>query len=387
MKPPEPHIYPRNHSKNHDFLPGHFLFVTVVFLLQIPETISSIAAQIPLGYIKHCNDVVPASTAEPSALSFSPIVPISLDFTIGYYSGGDSIFFQSNPATDVLKAATFHARSRKITLIVIKPGIYKVNGKLVLQTLKSFPVPSSDDGVLNPRRGFPRTFRFRGPRIPSMVDRGMQGFSLGGFWSESTGRLCMLGSGTSNGNTDKFRTFNVVLMLNYSTSFNVSGSLISGVLQSVDSEPSLSYFEPVSILGVRSTGNYEFSLVDNGKESFCLSEGENLDVSKANGGLWSVIVHRRNRFGLDYEKACDKVKGKEQILEIPPQAQDTPHPHNSRLKKKKMEARMEKIEENMEKLQKELEDKISQSSLSTLNTIMKNQDSLVNKIVSKLVDL
>ncbi|KAK8607950.1 hypothetical protein V6N13_023394 [Hibiscus sabdariffa] len=135
----------------------------------------------------------------------------------------------------------------------------------------------------------------------------MQSFSLGGFWSESTGRLCMIGSGSSNRNSGKVRTFNAVLKLNYSTSFNVSGSLISGVLQSVDSEPSLNYFEPVSILGVRSPGNYEFSLVDNGKESSCLSEGVNLDVSKANGGLCSVIVHRRIRFGLDYDKDCDKV--------------------------------------------------------------------------------
>ncbi|GMI77620.1 hypothetical protein like AT4G21700 [Hibiscus trionum] len=315
MKSPEPHFYPKNHLKSHNFLPGPFLFVVIVFLLQIPETTSSIAAQIPSEYIKHCDDVVPASTAEPTALSSSPAVSNSLNFKIGYYTGGDSIFFQSNPGSDVLKAATFHARVSQDYLDSNKTRIYKVSGKLVLQTPKSFPVSSSGDGALNPRRG--RTFRIRGPRIPLVVDRGMQSFSLGGFWSESTGKLCMIGSGTSSGNSGKVRTFNVVLKLNYSTSFNVSGSLISGVLQSVDSEPSLSYFEPVSILGVRSSGNYEFSLVDNGKESSCLTEGENLDLSKTNGGLCSVIVHRRIRFRLDYEKDCDKVNCSSIVKDVP----------------------------------------------------------------------
>ncbi|XP_039006192.1 uncharacterized protein LOC120133740 [Hibiscus syriacus] len=307
MKPPEPPFYPRSHSKTHNFQPIPFLFVVIVFLLQIPKTISSIAAQIPLEYIQHCNDVVLASTAEPSALSSSPSLSHSLDFKIGYYSGGDFIFFQPNLATDVLKSATFHARFSQDYLDSNKSRIYKVNGKLVLQIPKSLVISSSGGGVLNPHRGLRRTFRIRGTKIPSVVDREMRRFSLGGFWSESTGRLCMIGSGMSNGNAGKFRTFNVVLKLNYSTSFNVSGCLISGVLQSLDSEHSSSYFEPVSILGVRSFGNYEFSLVDNGKESSCLSEGENLDVSKANGGLCSVIVHRRIRFGLEYEKDCDQV--------------------------------------------------------------------------------
>ncbi|KAE8716953.1 Glucan synthase-like 1 isoform 1 [Hibiscus syriacus] len=299
MKPPETHFYPSSHSKPHNFHPVPFLFVVIVFLLQFPKTISSIASQIPLEHIQHCNDVVPASTAEPSAFSSSPSLSHNLDFKIGYYSGGDSIFSQPNPATDVLKSATFHARFSQDYLDSNKSRIYKVNGKLVLQIPKSLVISSSGGGVLNPHRGLRRTFRIRGPKIPSVVDREMQRFSLGGFWSESTGRLCMIGSGMSNGNAGKFRTFNVVLKLNYSTSSNISGSLISGVLQSLDSEHSLSYFEPVSLLGVRSFGNYQFSLLDNGKGRSCLSEGENLDVSKANGGLCSVIVHRRIRENAD----------------------------------------------------------------------------------------
>ncbi|XP_039006285.1 uncharacterized protein LOC120133850 [Hibiscus syriacus] len=74
---------------------------------------------------------------------------------------------------------------------------------------------------------------------------------------------------------------------------------------------------------------------------------------------------------------------KEQI----PRAQDTHHPHNTRTKKRQMEARMEKLEENMSRLQKELEDKMAQNNQSTLESIKKNQESLVDQIVAKLSGL
>ncbi|KAE8719942.1 hypothetical protein F3Y22_tig00109924pilonHSYRG00099 [Hibiscus syriacus] len=64
---------------------------------------------IPLEYVKRCNDVVPASTAEPSAL-FQFLYLSRPSTSNWYYTGGDSIFSQLNPATDVLKSATFHAR-------------------------------------------------------------------------------------------------------------------------------------------------------------------------------------------------------------------------------------------------------------------------------------
>ncbi|KAE8692135.1 hypothetical protein F3Y22_tig00110858pilonHSYRG00062 [Hibiscus syriacus] len=76
----------------------------------------------------------------------------------------------------------------------------------------------------------------------------------------------------------------------------------------------------------------------------------------------------------------DNMSQKEQI----PRAQDTHHPHNTRTKKRQMEARMEKLEENMSRLQKELEDKMAQNNQSTLESIKKNQESLVDQIVAKL---
>ncbi|XP_022715877.1 uncharacterized protein LOC111275048 [Durio zibethinus] len=318
MKPPKPPLspplfYPKSLSTTHNFPPSPGLFFfTFFFLLQIPKTTSLIPSQTPPDYSKHCNDVVPESPVEPTAFFSSPTSANPLDFKIGYFTGGDSIFFQSNPATsDMPKSAAFYAQFSHNTLYDNKTQIYKIQGKLGLQIPRSFSVSYSNDGHLNPRRGLRRKFRIRGPRIP-VIGRGMPSFSLSGYWSESTRRLCMVGSGISNGNAGKFKTFNVVLKLNYSTNFNVFGSLISGVLESLDFEHRSSYFEPVSLLGVRrNVGNYQFSLVENGKGSSCLSgvegEGENLAISEANGGVCSVIVERTMKFELDYGKDCDKV--------------------------------------------------------------------------------
>ncbi|KAE8672368.1 hypothetical protein F3Y22_tig00111843pilonHSYRG00112 [Hibiscus syriacus] len=77
-------------------------------------------------------------------------------------------------------------------------------------------------------------------------------------------------------------------------------------------------------------------------------------------------------------------KAKEKTPSLPLQTLNTHHPHNTRAKKRQMEPRMEKLEENMARLQKELEDKMAQNSQSTLESIKKNQKSLVDQIVAKL---
>ncbi|OMO65156.1 hypothetical protein COLO4_31473 [Corchorus olitorius] len=313
MKPPKPPLdlpllLPPNPSKTHKFHPSPFF--AFFFLLQIVRTTSLLPTQTAPEYSKYCNDVVPESPVEPTTIFSGPITK-SLDFRIGYFTGGDSIFFQSNISADAPKGVAFYSQNSPDTLYNSKTHIFKVKGKLGLQVPRSYFVSSSSDGVLNPRRGLRRRFRVRAPKIPVM-GRGMPSFSLSGYWSETTGRLCMVGSGVSNGNAGKFRTFNVVLKLNYSSNFNVTGSLVSGVMESLDSKYSSSYFEPISLLGVRSNVvNYEFSLVENGKGSSCSNEVEgeieSLAVSQANGGVCSVIVPRTRGFVLDYGKDCDKV--------------------------------------------------------------------------------
>ncbi|OMO76430.1 hypothetical protein CCACVL1_15670 [Corchorus capsularis] len=203
MKPPKPPIdlpllLPPNPSKTHKFNPSSFF--AFFFLLQIVRTSSLLPTQTPPEYSKYCNDVVPESPVEPTTIFSGPITK-SLDFRIGYFTGGDSIFFQSNISADAPKGVAFYSLNSPDTLYNSKTHIFKVKGKLGLQVPRSYFVSSSSDGVLNPRRGLRRRFRVRAPKIPVM-GRGMPSFSLSGYWSETTGRLCMVGSGVSNRNAD-----------------------------------------------------------------------------------------------------------------------------------------------------------------------------------------
>nr|POE95950.1 nac domain-containing protein 7 [Quercus suber] len=67
-------------------------------------------------------------------------------------------------------------------------------------------------------------------------------FYVNGYRSESSGKLCMVGSGK---NYSK-----VVLKLNYSKNNTIYGSLIDGTLESLHMESDDNYFEPIVIMGL-----------------------------------------------------------------------------------------------------------------------------------------
>ena len=130
--------------------------------------------------------------------------------------------------------------------------------------------------------------------------------SLSGFWSRSSGKLCMFGTG-SYGNNVRFA--NVVLKLNYPLDLNVLDSLISGTLESFDDTSSLNYFEPISILALSLSSNYRFTLVGNGNENACVggSDGESLPLGNFSQGACTVFRGRMDRFEMEYGSQCSDV--------------------------------------------------------------------------------
>ncbi|KAE8654601.1 ATP-dependent 6-phosphofructokinase 6 [Hibiscus syriacus] len=107
-------------------------------------------------------------------------------------------------------------------------------------------------------------------------------------------------------------------------------------------------------------------------------------TSKENLALSKMMFKNYEAFGTAGKKMSHQ---KEQTLDIPPQALDTPHPHNTHSKNKKIEVKIAQLEENMLRLQKELEEKISQNNQNTLESITKSQESLVDQIIAKLAGL
>lgn len=128
-------------------------------------------------------------------------------------------------------------------------------------------------------------------------------FDFYGFWSESTGQVCMVGSTqVLSVEGTRLKIFDARLMLNYSKESNIYGSLVKGVLESVDS---LSEFKTVLILGARNTPlNYEYKLLEQSKLDCGVNGGESLSLENVLGGMCKVFEGRSHVFGLMYRNDC-----------------------------------------------------------------------------------
>ncbi|KAK7405246.1 hypothetical protein VNO78_06445 [Psophocarpus tetragonolobus] len=83
-------------------------------------------------------------------------------------------------------------------------------------------------------------------------------FMLEGFWSESSGKLCMVG--TEAGDSAQLQHLEVVVKLyNVVNSRNTISTLITGSLGSMSTEHEVGYFEPI-LLFIFPTTCYEFTL-------------------------------------------------------------------------------------------------------------------------------
>lgn len=138
------------------------------------------------------------------------------------------------------------------------------------------------------------------------------GFSLNGFWSESSGKLCMVGSRSSY-NSGNEKHFDVVLKLNYPKNYSIFGSFITGTLDILSNKDVSKDVEPVSILGLSQNSNYEYTLVENENGSGCLSGsgggrgGDSLSLSKWSHGPCATFNRHLSRFELEYGSDCGSV--------------------------------------------------------------------------------
>ncbi|KAK3204169.1 hypothetical protein Dsin_018215 [Dipteronia sinensis] len=252
-------------------------------------------------YTKYCSHIVPESPIDPTkhaTLSASQ----SLFLTAAFFSGGDP-FFHFDPINWPKSAKFIPSFARRTA----NDSVVNVQARLILTS----PRPNNGN-VVRFRNLRQQLFSVRGPKFP--VRRGVARFRLSGYWSESNGRLCMVGSGSKYENSGKVETFNVVLKLNYSNRLNMSvvDRLVTGVLESVDVESSKSYFKPVSILGVAQFDDrhYEYPLLDKENDTVNWFVGgtdqdKSLSIDDVDRGVCSVLGSRTFMFELDYGDDCD----------------------------------------------------------------------------------
>ncbi|XP_010529413.1 PREDICTED: uncharacterized protein LOC104806284 [Tarenaya hassleriana] len=275
-----------------DLQPCPFIFFFVVVFL-FPTSVTSLAAGfIPhsvasprISYSDYCNDLVPESPVDPSPSAL--FRDSSLRFNIGFFSGGESLFSDQNlTLSGFSRSARFVPFSLRRTL-GDGDKVFKIEARLDLLLVASTTQSFTDRKQVGYREG---------PR-----------FEFSGLWSESTGHVCMVGSGGYGFAQGDRRSYDVVLKLNYSKDSNIHGSLINGVLQIVKGKNTQNYFKPISILGVRNNlQNYEYTLLGQGRSECGANRQESLSLQRVGRSLCSVFSSAvPHTFGLRYETCCN----------------------------------------------------------------------------------
>ncbi|RZC09012.1 uncharacterized protein LOC114416189 [Glycine soja] len=261
-----------------------FLHITLfLFTIISLNSFSSYASQ--LTYTDHCASMVPNSNPNESKFKDFP----HGRFQVGYYLGGDKI----------VGADTFQKLRQKQVTLRIKSvyetdvfGIHKVGATLLVTTASSYY------RVGNFTRG--KRLKNR-KRFPSSIM-----FSLDGFWSEYSGKICMVGTGSGY----NMQLLEVVLKLyNVVNSSNTISTLAIGSLESLSSKNEVSYFEPISLF-IFPRVDYEYSLDTIEAKTEFSNEGEVVPGLSINPVSFcaNIFPMINGKYDLQYQSECNSAK-------------------------------------------------------------------------------
>ncbi|XP_020223494.1 uncharacterized protein LOC109805728 [Cajanus cajan] len=241
------------------------------------------------SYKDHCGSIVPESTPNGLIHNSSPFD----DYYRGYFTGGDSIIDGGTSFNQYSFAfEPMHTRATKSS------DLFKVEGSASLtSSISYYHVGNVSYGE---RLRYERQRRYRRSHV---------NFKLDGFWSESSGKVCMVGTGNGYSKEGKYLNLDVVFKLD--NVFNASNitSLVSGTLESLRKD--WSHFEPISVV-IFPKANYKYTL-DSIKVANEFSSGSD-DTTK--GGLplnsMSFCSHSLSRairnLQLEFSPECNSFK-------------------------------------------------------------------------------
>ncbi|TXG66967.1 hypothetical protein EZV62_008242 [Acer yangbiense] len=258
--------------------------VFVLFLLTIHCTATEIS------YHDHCSSIVlesPTTTPEFATLPFPP-------FQNGYYDGGDTIL-NPNPSNYSVDNGKFLSFQTQHVFGTDHESVFMIEGSLILH----FRNRNYLEQDMTSAGSFYSTRRSRKSAVS---------FNLKGFWSESTGELCMVGSSPSYSREGKHLHLAAVLQLSGVKNSTIT-SLIRGTLQSLSSADDPNYFEPVSILMFPQI-NYQYTKNSNEFKNECSGDtnvAESSSLSLHLGmSICSVLAYPV--FQLEYASNCNSAK-------------------------------------------------------------------------------
>ncbi|KAK3034962.1 hypothetical protein RJ639_033340 [Escallonia herrerae] len=257
------------------------------FFLLLFATTSIPSTTATVSYSDHCASVVPEAT--PTHLERGTL--LSIRTVTSQYQGGERILgknssFSFYPSMAVSGAIlTDYATSTA--------GVYTVKGRVSFSSSNSFYLMSNS----TPRS--PTHSRFRA-RLGSLS------FQLNGLWSQSSGKLCVVGSGSWYTKEGYHLNLDAVLKLNFAQNSSISTSLVTGLLESLSFPNKTTYFEPISILAFPPMKQYQYTLLSEESVGFSGADDvpTNSSLSLRPGGICSMLSWRFSTFKLKYESKC-----------------------------------------------------------------------------------
>ncbi|XP_073137760.1 uncharacterized protein [Henckelia pumila] len=237
------------------------------------------------SYTDHCSSVVPES--QPTRPTYQILLP---QFQTTYYTGGERLVSEKplNQSYDYL-GKLLSIKLTSDSYETYAKNVYKVRGQLVIQF---------------PYRYYLRRSRSRSNSIT---------FLLNGFWSESSRKLCMVGSASWKSKEGKVINLDAVLKLSYySLNPSMFTSVISGALESTSSfEADSGYFEPISIFDFPSVPDYSYSLVSKeieGGYSGGFEDPKNQSLDLDSSRFCSSLLRGFFGYEVEHGRECDNAQ-------------------------------------------------------------------------------
>ncbi|XP_010915917.1 uncharacterized protein [Elaeis guineensis] len=220
--------------------------ILLLFLTFLTFSSSSPPNEIPYAY--HCNSIVPESIPTRLLVHSS-----SFQLPHGYFSGGRPLLdSDSTSGRSTSRSFRFQAEHLHQTQ---NTGIIHVRGTLILHggnTRTQGNYTDSMDGSFI--------------HYTSTVWKEAT-FDLTGFWSESSGKLCMVGRGfLKHAAGDSSLDLSAVLKLNYPKKSNITTSLVSGTIESLDATSGPNHFSSIQILAYAQK-KYEYTMISQANKS------------------------------------------------------------------------------------------------------------------------
>ncbi|TYI84965.1 hypothetical protein E1A91_D05G404200v1 [Gossypium mustelinum] len=262
-----------------------FFFLFIISSFTCLHVVFGTANEFDYGL--HCNSIVHES--KPADEEFN-IMPFSRR-QYGYFSGGDKdpnnppSRSYSAPKSKRLLFETHHVFTAEAD------DVFMVEGNLIFQT--SFY--------------YERSISSGSSYVISSSDRGTLDFDFRGFWSRTTGKLCMVGSSHAYSKEGKLLHLAAVLKINnLQTSSNIS-TLVTGTMDSLSSANDPNHFEEISLLMFPRV-NYAYTMISNQFSEGCPGGIDVQPMSSLRLSQTRTICDMlggSNAFKLEYTGSCN----------------------------------------------------------------------------------